>query len=210
MRGAELGIPSQGGRVKSRDSRQGSPLARCSASGAKARLLRTLKSFVSIYSHNQVFIRVTMSSPESTAPEEAAADTQLRCESCDHAPFPSSKALHLHRAQHQLQADVTLPDGSSVILTRRSEAASWSCPEIACTYSSPMLLRLRTHLRDQRRKRRRQEEADSQHVEDGSSESSRVDTRIQSPSQLKSKQCRHRCVLDYARLRVSPSVWLVK
>ena len=108
-----------------------------------------------------------MSSPESTAPEEAAADTQLRCESCDHAPFPSSKALHLHRAQHQLQADVTLPDGSSVILTRRSEAASWSCPEVACTYSSPMLLRLRTHLRDQRRKRRRREEAESQRVEDG-------------------------------------------
>ena len=43
LRGAELGIPSQGGRVKSRDSGQGSPLARCwpplarcSASGAKA------------------------------------------------------------------------------------------------------------------------------------------------------------------------------
>ena len=110
--------------MKSRDSGQGSPLTRCwppltrcSASGAKSRLLRTLKSFVSIYSHNQVFIRVTMSSPESTAPEEAAGDTQLRCESCDHAPFPSSKALHLHRAQHQLQADVTLPDASSVILT---------------------------------------------------------------------------------------------
>jgi hypothetical protein len=54
-----------------------------------------------------------------------------------------------------------------VILTRQSEAASWSCLEVACTYSSPMLLRLRTHLRDQLRKRRRQEEADLQRAEDG-------------------------------------------
>ena len=47
--------------MKSRDSGQGSPLTRCwppltrcSAPGAEAWLLRTLKSSVSIYSHNQV------------------------------------------------------------------------------------------------------------------------------------------------------------
>ena len=110
----------------------------------------------------------TMSSSEPQSSERVvASERQYRCDECEVAPFASSDAYHNHRTMHQLRADVTLPDGTTHIVSRRSESTSWRCPEDNCDYTSLHLLRLRGHLRDQRRKRRRQEEADLQRAEDG-------------------------------------------
>jgi len=98
-----------------------------------------------------------MSSPQANEPE-AVPELLRRCKDCDHTPFTSSDEYHAHRTLHQLRADVTLPDGSTQIITRLNESASWLCPEYACQYTSPFILRLRAHLRHQRQKRRRQED----------------------------------------------------
>jgi len=95
---------------------------------------------------------------ENSSDNDTEPEMQYLCTACQHAPFSSTKALHVHRTRHQLRADVTLPDGTSEIITRPNEAASWSCPEHACHYASDQLLSLRAHLRYRRQKRRRQED----------------------------------------------------
>lgn len=101
-----------------------------------------------------------MLSPQPQSSErEAAPERQYRCDECEDAPFASSDAYHNHRTLHQLRADVTLPDGTTAKVSRRSESTSWRCPEDNCDYASLHLLRLRGHLRDQRKKRCRQQDA---------------------------------------------------
>jgi hypothetical protein len=93
---------------------------------------------------------------ESSSDNDKEPEMRYLCTACQHAPLSSTKALHVHRTRHQLRADVTLPDGTSEIITRPSEAASWSCPEHACQNASDQLLRLRAHLRYRHQKRRSQ------------------------------------------------------
>jgi len=64
-----------------------------------------------------------MSSRQSQSSERAvASERQYRCDECELAPFASSDAYHNHRTMHQLRADVTLPDGTTDIVSRRSES----------------------------------------------------------------------------------------
>ena len=103
----------------------------------------------------------TMNAPEANLASRVAgeaAERQHLCDSCGHAPFLSSKTLHAHRTIHQTRGDVTLLNGLTAVITRPDEFSDWICPEDDCDYVSPHLLRLRSHLKNQSSKRRRQEE----------------------------------------------------
>lgn len=107
-------------------------------------------------------LRVAMSSlPSPSGDLEATVARFYRCDDCNAEPFSSSDKYHNHRTLHQLRADVSLPNGTTEIITRQSEQSAWRCPENDCPYTSSYLLRLRGHLRDQRKKRKRQEETEA-------------------------------------------------
>ena len=157
--------------------------------------------------------RRTMSSRHSQSSERAvASERQYRCDECELAPFASSDAYHNHRTMHQLRADVTLPDGTTDIVSRRSESTSWRCPEANCDYTSLHLLRLRGHLRDQRKKRCRQQDTAALRVpgDDTLNPSDQVDSSqrdSQSPTPDSSRRVRPRLGVNDAApaLRVSLS-----
>ena len=140
--------------------------------------------------------RITTSSPQL---EEHAQETgsRYRCEDCDHRAL-SSVAYHAHRSLHQLRADVTLPDGSSQVITRSRESAHWLCPEHACEYASTQLLSLRAHLRHQRQKRRRQEEANAERAADD------ADSNVHSSDQVDSSQRNSQSPIPEPSRRVRP------
>ena len=73
---------------------------------------------------------------------DEAADRQHLCDSCGHAPFFSSKALHAHRTIHQTRGDVTLLNGLTAVITRPDQFSDWICPEDECDYASPHLFGL--------------------------------------------------------------------
>ena len=134
---------------------------------------------------------------EISSDNETGAETRHVCTTCD-SLFPSTRALHVHRSTHQLRADVTLPDGTTEIVSRPNECASWSCPEHACQYASTQLLSLRAHLRHQRQKRRRQEEANAERAADD------ADSNVHSSDQVDSSQRNSQSPIPEPSRRVRP------
>jgi len=138
------------------------------------------------------------SESDSSSAQEATAAIRHLCEACNHPPFSSGKALHAHRTMHQTRGDVTLLTGLTAVITRRDEFSDWTCPERDCDYASLHLLRLRAHLRNQRTKRRRQEEANAERAADD------ADSNVHSSDQVDSSQRNSQSPIPEPSRRVRP------
>jgi hypothetical protein len=99
---------------------------------------------------------------------------------------------------HQTRGDVTLLTGSTAVITRPDEFSNWTCPERDCDYASLHLLRLRAHLKNQRTKRHRQEEANAERAADD------ADSNVHSSDQDDSSQRNSQSPTPDSSRRVRP------